>query len=118
MNKKFQYNTPTYAIDALRMDGFKINFSLNEIFLIGNGNRFTSDDLKIIAVYRYEGNSDPADEATVYGIETSSGLKGILVVGDGIYSSSSSTGILKELHRKKNKTFLSKPILATQSERS
>lgn len=75
---------------------------------------FQGEDLKIITVYRYEGNSDPADEATVYGIETSSGLKGILVVGDGIYSNSSSTKILKELHRKKNKTFLSKPVLATQ----
>jgi hypothetical protein len=114
MNKQFQYNTLSYAIHALRMDGFNTNFSLKEQYVVGNGNQFTSEDLKIIAVYRYEGNSDPADEATVYGIETTSGLKGILVVGDGIYSSSSSTKILKELHRKKNKTFLNKPLLATQ----
>ena len=114
MHNKFQYNTATYAIDALRIAGFNTNFSLNGNFLVGNGIQFTSQDLKILAVYRYEGNSDPADEATVYGIETRSGMKGILVVGDGIYSGSSSTKILSELHRKKNKTFLSKPVLATQ----
>ena len=114
MNKKFQYNTLTYAISTLRRGGFNTNFSLNGNVMVSNGNQFSSADLKIITVYRYEGNSDPADEATVYGIETSSGLKGILVVGDGIYSNSSSTKILKELHQKKNKTFLSKPVLATQ----
>ncbi len=114
MNNKFRYNTLTNAIDALRMEGFSTNFSLKGNFLVGKTNEFTSEDVKIIAVYRYEGNSDPADEATVYGIETKSGLRGILVVGDGIYSNSSSTEILSQLHRKKNKSFLGEPVLATQ----
>ena len=111
MKKKFQYNTLTYAINDLRLHGFNINFNLKGNCIIGNGSEFTSEDLKIIAVYRYEGNSDPADEATVYGLETSSGLKGILVIGDGIYSNSSSSKVLQELHRKKNETFLSKAVL-------
>lgn len=114
MNNKFRYNTLTNAIAALRMEGFNTNFALKENFVISNRDKFTIDELKIVALYRYEGNSDPGDEATVYGIETTSGVKGILVVGDGIYSNPSSVEILKELHRKKNKTFLSKPVMATQ----
>jgi hypothetical protein len=108
MKNKFQYNTLTYAVKALRSKGFNTNFNLINNHIIGNGIEFTSEDLKIIAVYRYEGNSDPADEATVYGIETNSGLKGVLVIGDGIYSNPSSTKILQELHTKKNNSFIPK----------
>jgi hypothetical protein len=32
-------------------------------------------------VYRYEGESDPGDEAVVYGIKSNSGKKGVYVAG-------------------------------------
>lgn len=41
MNKKFQYNTLTYAINTLRMGGFNTNFSLNGNVMVGNGNQFS-----------------------------------------------------------------------------
>jgi hypothetical protein len=41
-------------------------------------------DYKIVEVHRYEGNSDPGDEAVVYAIESKKGEKGILVSGFGI----------------------------------
>jgi hypothetical protein len=48
-------------------------------------------------IYRYEGDSDPADEATVYGLESTSGLKGILVLGDEMNSDLTSIEVLKKL---------------------
>jgi hypothetical protein len=40
-------------------------------------------------VHRYEGESDPGDEAVVYAIESKKGIKGILVSGFGASSGKS-----------------------------
>ncbi|MDZ4756676.1 MAG: hypothetical protein SGJ10_00875 [Bacteroidota bacterium] len=59
------------------------------------------DDFEIVDVYRYEGDSDPADEAVVYAIESKTGVKGILVTGYGIYSDTISAKILEKLNKRK-----------------
>ena len=100
MQKKFQYGTVTCAINALRRNGFTKDFSLCENYIICDGIGYTADNLKIIVVYRYEGNTDPADEATVYGLESKSALKGILITGDDVNSEICSGHILKKLHFK------------------
>ena len=50
-------------------------------------------------VYRYEGDTDPADEASVYDIESKSGMKGILVTGYGVSDDTFSTELLAQLRR-------------------
>ncbi|HCR53326.1 MAG TPA: hypothetical protein DIW27_02825, partial [Cytophagales bacterium] len=57
---------------------------------------FSPDQFEIIEVYRYEGETDPADEATVYGIESKTGVKGVLVTGYGA-TSGLSGDILRKL---------------------
>ncbi|MBL0155025.1 MAG: hypothetical protein IPP93_16720 [Chitinophagaceae bacterium] len=47
--------------------------------------------------YRFEGNTDPSDEAIVYAIESQNGLKGILVNGCGISSEAMSAEIAEKL---------------------
>ena len=56
------------------------------------------DEFEIMDVYRYEGESDPADEAAVYAIVSSSGVKGILVTGYGLNSDGASSETLKNIH--------------------
>lgn len=51
-------------------------------------------------VYRYEGNSDPADESIVHAIESNAGLKDILVAGFGISLDNETVEILKKLQKK------------------
>lgn len=102
MTKRYKYNTVTDAIDALRKEGYTADFELVENSILSNGTRLTANDLKMEFVHRYEGPTDPADEATVYGLKTKTGTKGILVTGDGIYSEVSSPSILTQLHRSKN----------------
>jgi len=49
-------------------------------------------------VYRFEGDSDPADEATVYAISSPKyGIKGTLVNGSGIYTDSLTDEMLRTL---------------------
>jgi len=101
MQENAHYATVTEAIAALKKQGFDIDFNLEENCIVCHTDRFTADDFEIVDVYRYEGNSDPGDEAVVYAIESKTGLKGILVTGYGASSDSFSTDILKKLHARK-----------------
>jgi hypothetical protein len=98
MERAFHYATVTDAIRELKKQGFIVDFNLKENGLEADSVKFTSEEFEILDVYRYEGDSDPADEATVYAIESQSGLKGILVTGYGISSDTVSTQMLKKLH--------------------
>ena len=82
-----------------REDGFTADFYLDKESIIGIGKRLTAKDLALVVVYRYEGQSDPADEASVYGLKTKEGTKGILVTGEGIYSEMESAAIMTKLHQ-------------------
>lgn len=97
MQKHFHYETVTEAIDQLRKQGFTIDFNLEENHIAYHPEKFGPDEFDIVEVYRYEGDTDPADEATVYGIESKSGLKGILVTGFGTSSDTISDTLLKKL---------------------
>ncbi|MCE3294606.1 MAG: hypothetical protein K0R65_320 [Crocinitomicaceae bacterium] len=98
MERKSHYGTVTEAITKLRAQGFTTDFNLEENCISCQPGKFGPEEFEIVDLYRYEGNSDPADEATVYAIESTSGIKGILVTGYGISSDTYSTEILKKLH--------------------
>ena len=97
MQRNNHYGTVTDAIKAFREQGFNLDFNLAENCIVCNSEKFVPEDFEIVDVYRYEGNSDPADEAVVYALESKSGLKGILVAGYGASSDSMSTSILEKL---------------------
>lgn len=97
MTQKMHYATVTEALEKLKQQGFTLDFNLAENCLVCNGTKFSPDDFEIKDVYRYEGNTDPADEATVYAIESKNGIKGVLVTGYGISGDSMSEELLKKL---------------------
>lgn len=82
----YQYDSPVHALEDLRRRGFTEDFNLKENCIICNDQKMNADQFEIKEVYRFEGNSDPGDEAIVLGIESSNGTKGVLVNGYG-YSS-------------------------------
>lgn len=97
MEHKLHYASVSQAIEILRKQGYTTDFNLEENCLVCNNVKFTVDDFKIVDVYRYEGNTDPADEASVYAIESKNGVKGILVSGYGPSSDTMSTAMLNKL---------------------
>ena len=101
MHHKLHYSTVSEAINKLRTEGFVTDFNLEENCIVCSTGKFNAEDLEIVDVYRYEGNSDPADEAIVYAIESKSGVKGILVDGYGISSDSRVTSILEKIRIRK-----------------
>jgi|SRR6478609_12154111 len=98
MKQHFHYSTVSEAIDDLKNQGFTEDFSLKGNYLMLEDKRFEADEFDILEVFRYEGDSDPGDEATVYGIQSSSGIKGVLVTGYGMSSEEIASGLLQKLH--------------------
>lgn len=62
---------------------FKID---NNCFVTANGNHYKPDDLTIIKVFRFEGESDPSDSSILYIIEAKDGLIGYSIDAYGVYS--------------------------------
>ena len=100
MEENYHYATVSDALAQLKQQGFTIDFNLAENSLACEHGKFGADEFEVVGVYRYEGNSDPADEATVYAIQSTSGLKGVLVTGYGASSEDISPEILQKLTSK------------------
>lgn len=88
----YHYATVSKALGDLNEKGFTTDFNLQE-------NEITNhpDNFQIVHIYRYEGQSDPGDEATVYGIQSKTGEKGVFVVSDLSFDDSDAAKTLHEL---------------------
>lgn len=94
------YSTVLEAIDDLKKRGYTYDFNLtNNALKSSDGDIVLSpDDFNIIAVHRFEGPSDPADNSIVYAIEsTVKDIKGTFVDAYGVYSNTISQELLKKL---------------------
>jgi hypothetical protein len=63
----------------------EFRFSANK-FMAPSGKQYDAAELKIIKTYRFEGNSDPSDNAVIYLIEANDGLIGYSIDAFGAYS--------------------------------
>lgn len=90
------YDTVSGAVNGLKQRGYSVDFNLEENCLVCEGAKYNAEDFEITEVYRFEGNTDPADEAVVYAVEGNKGHKGVLVSGYG----ASAVGMGSEIARK------------------
>ena len=93
----YTYETVSAAVDGLKKRGYVMDFNLDENCIVCHEDKFDPEDFEIVEVYRFEGNSDPADEAVVYAVESNKGLRGVLVNGYGPSSESMSSEMAKKL---------------------
>ena len=91
------YKSMTEAVEDLRQRGFTTDFAVaKEGGQVTAADRtFTSDDLTIVEHHRFEGVSDPDDSSVVYALESSNGLKGLLVDAYGAYANWKTGALLK-----------------------
>ena len=92
MKKMYHYATVSEALDELNENGFTVDFNLHEDDIKKNPQKY-----EIEHIYRYEGDTDPGDEAVVYGIKCSTGEKGVFVAGFSANSESEAARVLNEL---------------------
>jgi len=81
--------TVSEVLNHLKLKGYNVDFNLDDNCLICHSNslRIHPEEFIVDKHYRFEGLSDPADEAIVYAISsTTHDIKGTLVDGYGISS--------------------------------
>ena len=85
MSTIYHYASVSEALTKLREKGFTFDFNQNEEDIILHPENYT-----INHIYHYEGNSNPDDEATVYG-------KGVFVTGTSANSSDKNAEAIAKL---------------------
>ena len=81
-------NTLTERINKATKDGYTDTLKITKQGLYSESKHraYAPDQVKVVDFFRFEGQSDPADNAIMYVIETSDGLKGILIDAYGAYA--------------------------------
>jgi hypothetical protein len=76
------------CINKLVLDGYTANFQVTDkgLFSIEKNKHYRPQDVHIVNFFRFEGASDPADNAILYAIELSDGTKGTLTDAYGPYA--------------------------------
>jgi len=95
----YTYDTLSEAVNGLKQRGFTIDFNIVADKLVCNHTpvSLAPEEFEITEVYRFEGNTDPADEAVVYAIESKHKLKGILVNSYGPDADAVGDALVKKL---------------------
>ena len=83
--KEYQFDTLSEAVNQLTADGYKEDFEAGKDHFIANYSKrmYMPYELKIMAHFRFEGDTDPEDSSIVFAIETRDGTKGTLVMSYG-----------------------------------
>jgi hypothetical protein len=78
----------TSCLDKVNKDGYTHDMKIEEgvIKSLQTEKSYYPHELKVVNFFRFEGLSDPEDNAILYIIETNDGTKGTLVDAYGVYS--------------------------------
>ncbi|MGZ3839031.1 MAG: hypothetical protein ACXVMS_11665 [Flavisolibacter sp.] len=87
------------CLNRMVREGYTEDFTITEQGLesLQHHLHYTPDKIQVVNFYRFEGESDPGDNAILYIIETSDGTKGTLVDAYGTYNDTKLTRFMKEV---------------------
>lgn len=98
-------STVTEILNKLKEQGYTIDFNLANNCLVCHGNslHIHPEEFVVDKHYRFEGATDPGDEAIVYAISsTKHNIKGTLINGYGISSDPATDNMIAALKEKAN----------------
>lgn len=83
-------NSLSALVNKATLEGYAEQFTVTAQGLHSEtaGKNYPPDEVRISNFYRFEGASDPADNAILYTIETADGRKGTLIDAYGTYADS------------------------------
>jgi hypothetical protein len=96
----FSYDTLSEALKDMKNRGFTTDFNIAFLHIecSKTGKKLLPADFEIVEHYRFEGDSDPADESVIYAIQSVDGnTKGTLVSAYGTYSEEISEELIQKL---------------------
>ena len=92
MKPTYHYMHVSKALEDLTNKGYTHDFNLQDEIIQKNPHHYV-----IQHIYRYEGDSNPDDEAVVYGIINNLDEKGVYVAGFSANSQSEAATVLAKL---------------------
>lgn len=97
-----QHNLKTLVqvLDDLKQQGYTVDFNFEDgkLHALNNQGSFSADEVKITEEFRFEGDTNPADESILYAIEAGP-LKGTLIDSYGAKSDDSLERFIKKADR-------------------
>jgi hypothetical protein len=99
-------NTMVDCVNSLVRKGFTEDFKAKKdgLLSLATEKLYQPDEIKILNFYRFEGQSDPADNSILYAIETADGKKGTLVDAFGPYADHNVTNFMHHVEEISKKT--------------
>jgi len=87
------------CINALVHEGFTDNYKVTDDGLksLKLDKTYKPDQVNVLSFYRFEGNSDPADNSILFAIETIDGDRGTLVDAFGPYADTKVTHFMEQV---------------------
>jgi len=88
------------VMNALAKKGYTEDFKATKDYVLAiySKKQYQADELRIVATYRFEGETNPADQTTLFVIEAKDGLKGTLLMSYS-YQSNQDDDMLKRIKR-------------------
>lgn len=92
-------NTLTACVNKMTQSGYTDNLTIDSkgLYSTEKDKVYGPEDIKVIDFYRFEGQSDPADNAIMYVVETADGVKGMIIDAYGHYADDSVTKFMKHV---------------------
>lgn len=89
------------CVNRMVTDGYTEDFKIAEQGLVSLNNQknYTPEQIQIVNFFRFEGMSDPDDNAVLYVIETADGVKGTVIDAYGIYNDPRIGRFMKDVER-------------------
>ncbi len=94
------------CLNHMVSEGYTEDFKITEKGLesIQKHHNYSPTEVEVVNFFRFEGESDPDDNAILYVIEISDGTKGTLVDAYGTYNDSRVTRFMQDVDAIKKKT--------------
>lgn len=101
-----EMNSLSTCVNKLVKDGYSINFKVDEQGLVDakDGKHYKPGQVHIKNFFRFEGDSDPADNSILYAIELDNGEKGTLMDAYGSYNDALIGKFIKQVEDIEKKT--------------
>ena len=102
MNDTFEKQEMTslaVCMNTMQRRGYTENFLVTEkgLFSADTQKLYTPAEVRIVDCYRFEGESDPADNSILYLIESRDGAKGLLSDSYGVYADPKVSAFMEEV---------------------
>ena len=87
------------CLNRMVSEGYTEDFKItdNGLESLQKHSNYTPGEIQVVNFFRFEGESDPDDNAILYVIETSDGVKGTLVDAYGTYNDPKVTRFMQDV---------------------